>query len=73
MASNAPSDFEALSVDEQIAHVQDLWSKVASAPESVPTPDWHLEIVRERLAAHKDGSEASRDWHSVRAELSSRS
>jgi hypothetical protein len=73
MASNASIDFDSMTVEEQIAHVQDLWSRVASAPEGVPVPDWHLTIVRERLAAHRDGTDGSRDWSEIYAELRGRS
>ena len=47
-----PPGFDALSVDEQIDYVQSLWDHIAARPEDVPVPDWHREILAERLAAH---------------------
>ena len=44
-----PPGFDALSVDEQIDYVQSLWERIAARPEDVPVPDWHREILAERL------------------------
>ena len=32
--------------------MQSLWDHIAARPEQVPVPDWHREILAERLAAH---------------------
>lgn len=45
-----PPGFDALSVEEQIDYVQSLWDHIAARPEEVPVPDWHREILAERLA-----------------------
>jgi hypothetical protein len=35
-------------------------------------PDWHREVVAERLAAHRRGEMTSRPWSEVREELLAR-
>ena len=45
-----PAGFDELSVEDQIEYVQELWDKITRRPEEVPVPDWHLEIIKERLA-----------------------
>ena len=45
-----PPGFDALTVDEQIDYLQSLWDRIAARPEQVPVPDWHREILAERLA-----------------------
>src|SRR2546421_12008768 len=45
-----PPGFDALSVQEQIDYVQSLWDHIAARPEQVPVPDWHREIIAQRLA-----------------------
>jgi putative addiction module component len=45
-----PAGFDELSLEDQIEYVQDLWDKITSRPEEVPVPDWHVEIIKERLA-----------------------
>ncbi len=63
------SEFDALPIEEQLDYVQTLWERIAQRPESLPVPDWHRTIIRERLAAHADGSDESVEWVNARAEL----
>jgi putative addiction module component (TIGR02574 family) len=45
-----PSGFDALTIEEQIDYVQSLWDHIAARP--IPVPDWHREVLAERLAAY---------------------
>ena len=53
-----PPGFDDLSVEEKIDYVQSLWDRIAASPETIPLPDWHHEILDERL---KD-LDANRLW-----------
>ena len=64
-----PPGFDALSVDEQIDYVQSLWDRIAARPEDIPVPDWHREILAERLAAHQRNNDRGKDWEEFEAEL----
>jgi putative addiction module component (TIGR02574 family) len=44
-----PPGFDELSTDDQIEYLNELWDRISSDPEKIPVPDWHMEIVRERL------------------------
>ena len=46
-----PPGFEQLTKDQQIDYVQQLWDVILAASDEVPVPEWHLEIVRERVAS----------------------
>jgi putative addiction module component (TIGR02574 family) len=67
-----PPGFDDLSPQEKLDYVQTLWNRIAAHPEEVPIPDWHREIIAERLAAHRAGEGSSRPWEEVRQELVSR-
>jgi putative addiction module component (TIGR02574 family) len=67
-----PLGFDELSSDEKLAYIQALWDHFAEHPEDVPTPDWHREVVAERLAAYRRGEMTSRAWSAVREELLAR-
>lgn len=64
-----PPGFDDLSPGEKLDYVQALWDRVAAHPEAVPVPDWHREIIAERLAAHRAGQGSSRSWEDVRRDL----
>jgi putative addiction module component (TIGR02574 family) len=49
--------------------VQSLWDKIAAAPEQVPVPEWHRQIIRERLEAYHANPTAGRPWTDVRTDI----
>ena len=63
-----PSGFESLPVDEQIDYVQPPWDLIASSPEHVPVPEWHRQIIQERLESYK-ANPARRPWPDVRNDI----
>lgn len=48
-----PPGFDELSTDEQIEYLQDLWDCITSREDDVSIPEWHMEILEERLARYK--------------------
>jgi putative addiction module component (TIGR02574 family) len=64
-----PPGFDALSIDEQIDYVQSLWDRIAARPEDVPVPDWHREILAERLAANEANNDQGKDWEELEKDL----
>lgn len=68
---NPPPGFETLSKEEQIEYLQELWNQIASDEDEVPVPQWHREILRERLATK--AREKTESWEDVRARLEGRS
>ena len=64
-----PPGFDDLSVDERIDFVQSLWDRIAATSEQVPVPEWHREIIRERLAAYHASHSAGRLWTDVRTDI----
>ena len=63
---NPPAGFDELTFDEKLDYVQSLWDRIAAKPDSVPVPDWHLDVIEKRLNA-SPGS--GRPWSEVRGEL----
>jgi len=64
-----PPGFDELSEDEKLVYVQALWNRIEASREDEPIPDWHLEIVRERLAEHRAHPEAVVSWEEFRDEI----
>lgn len=64
-----PPGFDALSIDEQIDYVQSLWDHIAAKPEDVSVPDWHREILAERLMAHHANKNQDKEWEEFEKDL----
>ena len=60
-----PPGFEALSVEDQIDYVQSLWDHIAAEPEKVPVPDWHRQILAERLANYEASPNEGKTWEQL--------
>lgn len=48
-------EIESLSVTEKLALVDRVWSSLTGSPDSVPSPDWHEEVLEERLQRLESG------------------
>ncbi len=64
-----PPGFDDLNIDEQIEYVHALWDRIAAKEDVVPVPDWHREILDERLADLDANPDAGRPWEEVKADL----
>jgi putative addiction module component (TIGR02574 family) len=67
-----PPGFDDLPVEDQIDYVQRLWDRIAANPDEVPVPEWHRQVLDERLAAHEANPERARPWEEVRDEIRSK-
>ena len=67
-----PPGFDELSPDEKLEYIQALWARFSEHPEEVPVPDWHRQVVAERLAVHRRGEITSRPWPEIRDEVLAR-
>lgn len=64
-----PPGFDDLSVDEKIDYLQSLWDRVAASPETIPVPDWHREVLDQRVTDLEADPGAGEDWDIVRERL----
>ena len=69
---NPPPGFDELTVDEKLDYIQSLWDRVAANAEAVPVPDWHLDLIEERLRVGREHPSSGRPWSEVRDDLRAR-
>jgi Putative addiction module component len=62
-----PPGFEQLTKTQQIHYVQQLWDLIATPDDELPIPQWHLEIVNERVASQSNSMLST--WNDVRQRL----
>jgi putative addiction module component (TIGR02574 family) len=67
--SNPPTGFDELTVEEKLDYVESLWDRIAAKPETVPVPDWHLEVIEQRTRDGQAGAHHGRSWDDFREEL----
>lgn len=75
MATNLtipPPGFDDLSLDDQIDYVQSLWDRIAARPDQVPIPEWHRQVIHQRIAEHDANPSEGRRWEEVRSEIRNR-
>ena len=59
-----------LPVEERIELLGEAWDAIADRPEDVPVPQWHFEVLEERLV---DPKPTYVSWEEVRDRLKTRS
>ena len=64
-----PPGFDELSIDEKVDYVQSLWDRIASRPEDVPVPDWHLEVLEDRFKAYQANPTEGAPWDEIEEEI----
>lgn len=64
-----PPGFDELSVDEKIDYAQSLWDQIAATPETIPVPDWHRDLLDERLKDFEADPGAGDSWDVVQERL----
>ena len=53
----------------QIDYLQALWDRIAATPGTIAVPDWHREIIDERLKDVEDNPDAGDSWDVVQERL----
>jgi len=66
---NPPPGFGELTVDEKLGYVQSLWDRIAARPEAVTVPDWHLQVIEDRIKEMQNNPDNVRSWDEFRERL----
>ena len=61
-----------LSVAEKLALMERLWDDLSRRPENVPAPQWHGDVLAERIAAVRDGRTDFVGWDGAKRRLRER-
>jgi putative addiction module component (TIGR02574 family) len=69
-ASDIPLD--GLTVPEKLVLLERLWADLSRRPDDVPSPDWHGDILAQRMTAVRDSRVQFVDWEDARKRLRDR-
>jgi putative addiction module component (TIGR02574 family) len=66
---NPPPGFDELSVEQKVEYVESLWDAILDSGADVPVPEWHREVLDERLEQFRKNPDSGIPWEDVRDEL----
>jgi len=69
MATLTKSEIAAMAPEDRLELIGDLMNSLEDDSEPVPTPDWHLAVIEERLAEAERNPKAGVPWEVVKAEM----
>ena len=49
------ADIQQMSLEEQLQAMELIWASLSRTPNAVPSPDWHGDILAERMAKSERG------------------
>lgn len=64
-----PPGFDELPVDQKLDYVLALSDRIVTDPAEVPTPDWHREVLQDRLRDADKNKCDGLKWDFVRDDL----
>jgi putative addiction module component (TIGR02574 family) len=64
-----PPGFDELPIQDRFEYVQYLWDRIAAKPDSVPVPDWHQDVLDQRLDDLAANPDDESTWEDVEGRL----
>lgn len=61
-----------MSTSEKIATMEMIWEDLSKDPESVPSPDWHADVLKERELRVSEGKSSFIDFSEVKKRIRKR-
>jgi putative addiction module component (TIGR02574 family) len=58
-----------MTVEQRLELIGRLWDEIPDSSVALPVPDWHHEIVKQRLAAADADPDAAVPWEEVEKQL----
>ena len=72
MTTAAAIPIETFSVVEKLVLMERLWDDLCRNPAQIPSPDWHGDVLAERLNAVCDGTTSFVEWEGAKNRLRER-
>lgn len=65
----AQAEIRQMPLPEKLALLETLWIELSSEPEQVEIPQWHKDILDERLEAAERGEIETIDWEIAKCQI----
>lgn len=67
MSFDIPLD--AMSIAEKLQAIETIWESIRQSKESIPVPQWHQEVLQQRMERLESGQTQLLDWENVKTRL----
>lgn len=64
------AEIEQMDLEERLKMMELLWASLARTPDAVPSPDWHGDVLKDRLAKIERGEGEFLSLEEAQARLS---
>ena len=61
-----------MTVAEKLCEMEALWADLSRDEQQIESPQWHGDVLRERVDAVKSGKESFVDWETAKKQLRDR-
>ena len=58
-----------LTVEEKLRLMEEIWQDLSRVESKVPSPEWHGDVLRERVRKIASGEESFVDWETAKKKL----
>jgi hypothetical protein len=65
----AQADIRQMPLPEKLALFEMLWAELSSEPEQIAIPQWHKDILDERLQSDERGETEVIDWEVAKTQI----
>jgi len=67
------ADIKAMTVEQRLDLIEQVWDTLVETPDAIPVPDWHKDALEKRLQAFEENPEAGASWDEVEKRVTRRS
>jgi len=69
---DTPISIDGMSVADKLVLMERLWDDLSRRPENVPSPQWHGDVLAERILAVREGRTSFTPWDEAKRRLRER-
>ena len=67
-----PDELRQLSVEDRLQLIEDVWASLEADEDTIEVPEWHKQILDERLAEFERHPDEGQSWDEVKADILAR-
>ncbi|MBN1293126.1 MAG: addiction module protein [Candidatus Latescibacteria bacterium] len=58
-----------MSVEDKIRTMEAIWEDLCKKADSIPSPDWHKDVLQQRENQIKNGEDEFMDWNEAKKQI----